>query len=186
MKLIVGLGNPDKKYAKTRHNVGYMIVDGLAEQEKTKFYYEQKFLGLVADYNINGNKAILLKPVTYMNLSGRSVIKVINYFKIPIEDVLIIYDDADVNLGSIKLRLTGGSGGHKGMEDIINNLHTKDIKRLRVGIGKDENMIDFVLSKFSKAERKIIEPVFDTSKEVISEFVKGIDFHLLMNEFNRS
>lgn len=186
MKLIVGLGNPDKKYAKTRHNVGYMIVDLLAEKEKTKFYYEQKFLGLVADYNVNGNKAILLKPVTYMNLSGRSVIKVINYFKIPIDDVLIIYDDVDVDLGSIKLRLTGGSGGHKGMEDIINSLQTKDIKRLRVGIGKDENMIDFVLSKFTKAEKKIIDPVFQTAKEVSNEFLKGVDFHLLMNEFNRT
>lgn len=185
MKLIVGLGNPDKKYLKTRHNIGYMAVDLFAEKENLTFKYDSKFLGLVAEYNKFGNKVFLLKPVTYMNLSGRSVIKIINYFKIPLEDVLVIYDDADVSLGAMKLRLAGGSGGHKGIEDIIKHLNTTNIKRARIGIGKDENMLDFVLSKFSRKEKKMINPVLIDVSDVIIRFIKGEDFLLLMNQFNR-
>lgn len=185
MKLIVGLGNPDKKYLKTRHNVGYMAVDLFADYEKINFKYDPKFLGLISEYYKNGNKAILLKPVTYMNLSGRSVIKVINYYKIPIEDVLIVYDDVDVDLGALRLRPTGSSGGHKGISDVINNLKTNDIKRVKVGIGKDENTIEHVLSKFSKKEFKILKPVLEEVTEVIDRFIKGEDFSLTMNQFNR-
>ncbi|HHV33846.1 MAG TPA: aminoacyl-tRNA hydrolase [Acholeplasma sp.] len=186
MKLIVGLGNPDSKYEKTRHNAGYMAVDLFAERENLTFKYDTKFLGEVAVYFKNNAQAIILKPYTYMNLSGRSVTKVSHYYKIPTENILIIYDDVDVDLGALKLRLTGSSGGHKGMEDVINHLMTRDVKRVRIGIGKDDKkMIDFVLSKFSRIERKKLEPVFDSTCEVMEEFIKGVDFELIMNKYNK-
>lgn len=184
MKLIVGLGNPDKKYLKTRHNVGFMAVDLFAKQENLNFKFDSKFSGFIAEYNNGNTKTIILKPTTYMNLSGNSVIKVINYYKIKPENVLVIYDDVDVDLGKLRLRLTGSSGGHKGMQDIINHLNTKEIKRVRVGIGKDEQMIDYVLSKFSKKEKKILDPVLDQVVEVISMFIRNEDFSLIMNRFN--
>lgn len=185
MKLIVGLGNPDKKYLKTRHNVGFMVVDLFANNENLQFKFDSKFSGFIAEYFKGTNKTIILKPTTYMNLSGNSVIKVINYYKIKPENVLVIYDDVDVGLGKLRLRFTGSSGGHKGMQDIINHLNSKDIKRVRVGIGKDEQMIDYVLSKFSKKERKILDPVFDEVLEVMQMFINGEDFSLIMNRFNR-
>lgn len=185
MKLIIGLGNPDKKYLKTRHNIGYMAVDLFAEKEDLTFKYDSKFLGLVARYDKSGNKALLLKPTTYMNLSGNSVIKILNYYKISLEDILVIYDDVDVPLGSLKLKLTGGSGGHKGIKDIISHLKTQNIKRARIGIGKDENMISFVLSKFSRKEKKIITPVLEDVSVMIDKFIKNEDFLLIMNQFNR-
>lgn len=185
MKLIVGLGNPGKQYEKTRHNVGYMAVNKFAENEKAKFKYEATFMGLIAEYRYGTIKALLLKPVTFMNLSGKSVEKIANYFKIDVEDILVIYDDVDIELGDIKLRYTGSSGGHKGMADIINHLDTKDIKRVRVGIGKDINMIDYVLEKFSKKEMKVINSILDDVCEVIGEFIKGEDFSRIMNHFNK-
>lgn len=185
MKLIVGLGNPDKKYLKTRHNVGFMAVDLFAEHENLNFKFESKFSGFVAEYLNDDNKTIILKPTTYMNLSGNSVIKVINYYKIKPENILVIYDDVDVDLGKLRLRYTGSSGGHKGMQDIINHLNTKEIKRVRVGIGKDEQMIDYVLSNFSKKEIKILKPVLDEVLDVMKMFINGEDFSLIMNRFNR-
>ncbi len=185
MKLIVGLGNPDRKYLKTRHNVGFMALDLYASDNKLKFKYDSKLSGFISEININGNKAILLKPTTYMNLSGNSVYKVINYFKINIDDVLVIYDDVNVDLGKLRLRLSGSSGGHKGIKDIINHLKTEDVKRARVGIGKDENMIDFVLSKFSKKEKQILNPVLDEVVKVVDLFIKGQSFEIIMNHFNK-
>lgn len=184
MKLIVGLGNPDKKYLKTRHNVGYMTVDLFALKENLQFKYNNNFLGNVATYQKDNYKAIFLKPTTYMNLSGNSVIKVINYYKIALEDVLIIYDDVDIDLGNIRLRYVGSSAGHKGMKDIISHLNTEQIKRIRVGIGKDIAMIDYVLGKFSKQEKKILDPVLEEVIRVIDLFIKGEDFSLIMNKFN--
>lgn len=185
MKLIVGLGNPDKKYLKTRHNVGFMALDLYASNNNLKFKYDVKLSGFISEVNINGFKAIMLKPTTYMNLSGNSVYKVINYYKIDINDVLVIYDDVDVDLGKLRLRLTGGSGGHKGIKDIISHLKTENIKRARVGIGKDENMIDFVLSKFSKKEKEILTPVLDEVVKVVDLFIKGESFEIIMNNFNK-
>lgn len=184
MKLIVGLGNPDEQYLKTRHNVGFMGLDLFAEDEDLKFKYDSKFLGLVAEYNKLGTKVILLKPITYMNLSGRSVIKVINYYKIALDDVLIIYDDVDIDLGDLKLRLGGSSGGHKGMANIIDILKTQDIKRVRVGIGKAEDTVKHVLSKFTRKERKILRPVLSDVSEVMKFFINGENFSLTMNRFN--
>lgn len=185
MKLIVGLGNPDRKYLKTRHNVGFMALDLYASNNNLNFKYESKLSGFITDITINGQKAILLKPTTYMNLSGNSVIKVINYYKINIDDVLVIYDDVDVDLGKLRLRLSGSSGGHKGIKDIINHLKTEKIKRARVGIGKDENMIDFVLSKFSKKEKAILNPVLDELTNVIDLFIQGESFELIMTNYNK-
>lgn len=180
MKLVVGLGNPDKKYLKTRHNVGFMALDLYAEHNKLKFKYESKFSGFVAEKN----KTIFLKPRTYMNLSGNSVIKVINYYKIEINNVLVIYDDVDIDLGDLRLRPTGSSGGQKGMKDIINHLKTNDIKRIRVGIGKDEQMIEYVLSKFSKKERKMLNPVLLEVEKIIDLFTQNESFEIIMNQFN--
>lgn len=185
MKLIVGLGNPDKKYLKTRHNVGFMALDLYASNNDLKFKYDSKLSGFIAEHNLKGKKALFLKPTTYMNLSGSSVIKVINYYKIDIEDILVIYDDVDVDLGKLRLRLSGSSGGHKGIKDIINHLKTENVKRARVGIGKDEDMIDFVLSKFSKKEKAILTPVLDDVVKVIDLFIKEESFEIIMSNFNK-
>ena len=132
MKLIVGLGNPGKKYDNTRHNVGYNLIDYYLKYLDINISWSKKFSGKVFETMINNEKIIFLKPETYMNLSGNSVIKVINYYNISIDDILIISDDLDINLGNYKLKYSGSSGGHNGLKDIEEKLGTKDYKRLKI------------------------------------------------------
>ncbi|MDD4006333.1 MAG: aminoacyl-tRNA hydrolase, partial [Bacilli bacterium] len=145
MKLIVGLGNPGKKYEKTRHNLGYRVIDSLADS--LGFSIDKvAFNGLYAKETIFGEPVILFKPTTYMNLSGTAVQEIKAYFNIAIDDVLIIYDDMALEPGRIRLRPSGSSGGHNGIQNIIEVLKTEDIKRLRIGIGEPEfNGMDYVL-----------------------------------------
>ncbi len=158
MWLYCGLGNPGKEYEKTRHNFGFLVLSALAEKHNLSFQYYTKLEGEIAFYK---NKALLLKPMTYMNLSGRAVKKTLIEYKIPYENLLVIYDDMDLPLGKIKLLPKGGSGGHKGMLSLINSLETKDFPRLKLGIGKPEkgNPKDYVLSPFTKEEWIVVEEV---------------------------
>ena len=146
MKLIVGLGNPGKKYEGTRHNMGFMAVDLLSDQAQIDVDKEV-FRGLMGRGKIFDQDVILFKPTTFMNLSGQAVQEVVHYFKIAIEDIVVVYDDMALEPGRIRLRLEGSSGGHKGMQNIIDCLSTEQIKRIRIGIGEpgDNNDIDFVL-----------------------------------------
>ncbi len=184
MKLICGLGNPGKKYAHTKHNVGFLLLDRYARENNFKID-TIKFKSLMAKVNIRGEQVIFLKPQTYMNLSGEAIRDVINYFKIDLEDVLIIYDDIDIEVGTIRIRKKGSAGTHNGMRNILYHLRSEDFPRMRIGISRDKKIdlkID-VLNNFSKEEALIINKVFDASVKAIDEFiVNGVDS--TMNKFN--
>ena len=184
MKLIIGLGNPTKKYEKTRHNMGFMVIDRFADKAQIDVDKEL-FKGLLGRGKVFNEDVLLFKPQTYMNLSGDAVVLIVNYFKIDIADILVIYDDMALNPGVIRLRENGSSGGQKGMEDIINKLHTKDIKRLRVGIGEPKyDAKDYVLGRPVDEEKELIDEALDRSVEAIKEYLKS-SFPKAMSLFNR-
>ena len=182
--LIVGLGNPGKQYELTHHNVGFIALDKIAEYYKTNFSYESKFQALVAEIRINNVKHFLVKPTTFMNLSGIAVSTMMNYYKIEPNDVLIIHDDMDFELGSIHIRKSGSGGGHNGMKSVVKEVGTKDVPRIRVGIGKSsKEMVDFVLSKFSKSEMSILSDTMIQMPSIAEDFFEsGIDY--IMNKYN--
>ena len=157
MKLIVGLGNPGREYEGTRHNCGFMVIDKLAEKLNVSVD-QNKFKGLYVKFKYHGEDVILLKPQTYMNLSGESVSTLMQFFKIEIEDLLVIYDDLDMPVGKLRLRKTGSAGGHNGIKNIIAHLNSQDFKRIRVGIDRHKYMkvVDYVLSRFTKEETDAI------------------------------
>ncbi len=149
MILIAGLGNPEKKYINTRHNIGFMVLDYYLPNEK----WLKKFNSLYCIKIINGKQVLFVKPQTYMNNSGWAIIKFVNYYNIKLEDILIIHDDLDLNIGVPRLKINSRSGGHNGIKSIIENLSSKNFSRLKIGIGpKNKDVIDFVLGKFSKEE----------------------------------
>ena len=185
MKLIVGLGNPGKQYKDTRHNVGFMFVDNIVNKLGLKFSLDKALKCEILQTNINGEKVIFIKPMTYMNLSGDSVYLVANYYKIAIEDILVIYDDLDLETGKIRIRPNGSSGGHKGIQSIINNLGTKDIKRVRIGIDKvsSDKTIDYVIGNFSKQDREIIDISIEKAIDILNDFLK-LPFEQVMSRYN--
>ena len=184
MKLIVGLGNFGKEYKNTRHNIGFMALDYYAKKNNLTLD-KKKFKGLYTETIINNEKVILLEPQTYMNLSGTCMRDFILYFHIDIKDVLVIYDDMDLDIGSLRLREKGSAGGHNGIKNIIENIKTSDFKRVRVGISKDKdrNVIDYVLGKFSEEEKKIIDEKIEKISNLIEDFIK-YDFNKLMSMYN--
>lgn len=186
MKLIVGLGNPGKQYENTRHNIGFMFVDSLASALNTSFKLNKSLKSEIAEGIINNEKVIIIKPQTYMNLSGEAVRSVQNYYKINIEDILVIYDDLALPTGKIRIRKNGSSGGHNGMNNIIELIKTQDIKRIRIGIDKPNiNQVDYVLGKFSVEEKIIIDNVTAKALDIIKSFITD-SFDDFMNKFNRS
>ena len=169
-QLIVGLGNPEPKYDQTRHNIGFAAVDALARAWQFSLTENRKFQGQFGEGLASGGiKIRLLKPLTYMNLSGQSVQGVTNWYKLPPESVLVIYDDMDLPLGKTRLRLSGSAGGHNGMKSIISHLNSQNFPRLRIGIGKPKSAVNndnadtvsHVLGKFSVTESKLINLVLD-------------------------
>lgn len=181
MKLIVGLGNPDKEYEKTRHNVGFMVLDSYLNNVS----WQEKFNGLYYKMNIAGEVVYFVKPLTYMNLSGLSVAQYVNYFNIEIEDILIIQDDLDLNFGDYKLKKNSSSGGHNGIKSIIKELGSDEFLRLKIGIRNDQkrDVIDFVLGKFSKEELDKFVEMNKIYTDIINSFIKnGIE--KTMNIYN--
>ena len=170
MKLIVGLGNYGKEYQNTRHNIGFMALDFYAKQNNLNFD-KRKFKGLYSETIINGEKVLLLKPQTYMNLSGECVRDFISYFHINTDDILVIYDDMDLDVGVLRLREKGSAGGHNGIKNIIQHIKSNEFKRVRVGISKDENRntIDYVLGKFRDEEKKNIDEKIEIISHIIEE-----------------
>ena len=157
MKLIVGLGNPGKEYENTRHNVGFMCVDTFLSAMKVDVDSgKEKFQGVYYKLNYKGEDFIVLKPHTYMNLSGNSVREVMQFFKISIDDVIVIHDDLDLPVGYMRIRENGSAGGHNGIKSIIQCLGSENFKRIRVGIDKGEDTIKHVLSKFRSEEKDLI------------------------------
>ena len=183
MKLIVGLGNPGKQYERTRHNCGFMAIDKYAKDNNLDF--KKKFNGLFAEHIVNNNKIILLKPQTYMNLSGICVSKFVKFYNINIEDIIVIYDDKDFELGSIKIKRDGSSAGHNGIKNIIDNLKTDKIQRIKIGISQNDiPLIDYVLKKLNKEEQEKINSILPTISNIIDDFsTKTIDE--LMEKYNR-
>ena len=184
MKLIVGLGNPGKKYEGTRHNMGFMAIDLLSDQAQIDVDKEV-FHGLMGRGKIYDEDVILFKPTTFMNLSGTAVQEVVHYFKIALEDTVIVYDDMALAPGVIRLRKEGSSGGHKGMQNIIDCLSTEQIKRIRIGIGEpgDNDNIDYVLSKPLKDEIPVIEEAIANAVRALKEMLKS-DCDRAMNKYN--
>ena len=184
MKLIVGLGNPGKEYESTRHNIGFMVVDALVRDLNITFSRE-KFKGNYVETTIYDEKVIILKPLKYINLSGEVIRDYINFYKINIEDILIIHDDLDLEVGSLRLKPSGTSAGHNGLKNIEVNLGTIDYKRLKIGISnnKEIDTKDYVLGKISKEESLIFEEMIKTSQKIIIDFIK-LDFNSLMNKYN--
>lgn len=183
MKLIVGLGNPGKKYEHTRHNMGFEVVDLFSELAQIDIDKES-FKGLVGRGKVFDEDIYILKPQTFMNLSGESVRDIVNYFKINIEDIIVVYDEMALPVGKIRLRPSGSSGGHKGMQNIIDNLGTQDIKRIRVGIGEPTyDTIDYVLSKPTKEERELIDQAIVDAANALKDILKS-NFDLAMTKYN--
>ena len=152
MYLIVGLGNPEPEYSMTRHNMGFDVINSLSERYNISVN-KKDFKSLYGVGTIEEKKVVLCKPQTYMNLSGEALIKIIKFYKIPIEKIIVVYDDVDTDIGKIKIRKKGSSGGHNGIKSIIENLNTEEFQRVRIGIGKPifkEMMIGYVINKISE------------------------------------
>lgn len=185
MYLIVGLGNPEEDYSNTRHNMGFDTINEISKRYNINIT-KRKFKGLYEICNIEGKKVILLKPQTFMNLSGESIKEIVEYYNISIENIIVIYDDMDIEKGSIKIRKKGGPGSHNGMKSIVENLGSKDFTRIRIGIGKPENEFDkinYVIGHVGKEEMEILKEGVKKAADAVIEILKS-DVDTAMNKFN--
>lgn len=185
MKLVVGLGNPGQEYSETRHNIGFMVIDALAGQWKVENWREE-CKAQVAKAFVEGRPTLLVKPLTYMNLSGEAVAMLLRWYKAEIKDLMVVFDDMDLPAGRARIRKCGGSGGHRGMESIIANLGTEDFTRIRVGIGRPKigwSVVDHVLSRFDREEQLSMKKVIDNVIPAIEACVCQ-DVDKAMNLYN--
>ena len=187
MFLIVGLGNPGKQYEHTRHNIGFDVMDALAEKYNISIS-EKKHKALCGKGVINGVKVVLAKPQTYMNLSGESVAELVNYYKMdPEEEMIVIYDDISLAPGNLRIRKKGSAGGHNGIKSIIAHLGTTVFPRIKVGVGekpKNYDLADYVLGHFSKQERELMEEGYEHASDAVEQIVQG-EIEAAMNVFNK-
>ena len=186
MKLIVGLGNPGKQYEHTRHNIGFEVIDALSSKFSLPLN-QSKFKGIYGIGVYNGEKVILLKPLTYMNLSGESIRAVIDYYQIDISDLLVIYDDLDLPVGKIRLRQKGSPGGHNGIKSTVAHLGTQEFNRVRIGIDRPQagmSVPDYVLGRFQPDEKAPMEEAVKKSAEACSAWLEK-PFLQVMNEYNQ-
>lgn len=185
MYLIVGLGNPENEYAHTRHNMGFDTINQIAKNNNIQIT-KNKFKGLCESTIIQNQKVILLKPQTYMNLSGESVKEVAEFYNLKPEEIIVIYDDIDIEKGHIKIRKKGGAGSHNGMKSVVEELQSTNFARIRVGIGQPEfksDMINYVIGKVSQEEQEILQQGVEKAAKAVEEILKnGID--IAMNKFN--
>ena len=184
--IVVGLGNPDRKYTLTRHNSGFLCVDMLSE--KLNFRVDKlKFKSLIADTTIGGHRCIVMKPQTYMNNSGEAVRECANFYKIKPENIIVIYDDISLDVGKLRIRRKGTDGGHNGIKSIIYHLNSDQFPRIKVGCGKkphpDYNLADWVLSEFKKDEQKALEPALENACKAI-ELLLDNQTEKAMNLYN--
>jgi PTH1 family peptidyl-tRNA hydrolase len=186
MHLIVGLGNPGAEYAKTRHNAGFLLLEKLAERWKAGWTNELKFAARVAKAERNGQKVLLAEPQTFMNLSGEAVGGLVKFYQLPLEKILIVVDDADLPLGEIRLRPGGGTGGHHGLESVTQHLGSKEFARLRIGIGRKNEVREItghVLGKFSADENALLEKVLERAADQMECWLAS-GLQKAMNQFN--
>ncbi len=187
MKVVVGLGNPGRKYAGTRHNVGFDVLNVLAERHAGE-RWRSRFEAETSEILLGTERVLLVAPQTYMNLSGRSVRSVVDFFKIPLADLLVISDDLNLDVGRLRLRPSGSAGGQKGLQNIIDRLGTTEFPRLRIGIGRPREGMDtvnYVLQTFAKSERPVVDQAIDRAEMAVESWVnEGIE--AAMTKFNRS
>lgn len=185
MYIIVGLGNPEPQYSRTRHNMGFDVINKLAEKNDIKLN-KTKFNAIYGTGSINGEKVILVKPQTFMNLSGDSVVQFVNFYKIPLQNLIIIYDDMDTDISKIRIRAKGGPGSHNGMKSIVYRLDTEDFARIRVGIGKPKTEFDranYVIGHIPDEEYVELQEGEELAVEAVEYWLtKGIDN--AMNKYN--
>lgn len=183
MFLIVGLGNPGLQYENTRHNIGFKVIDNIAKEYNIEIN-RQKFKGVYGEGFINGEKVILLKPSTYMNLSGESIREVVDFYKLTCEDIVVIYDDISLDVGRLRIREKGSAGGHNGIKSIIAHLGTDVFPRIKVGVGQPNvDLVNYVLGKFTDKEMEVLSESIDASTKAVSEIIKD-DVKSAMNKFN--
>lgn len=185
MKWIVGLGNPGASYHKTRHNVGFMAVDELAKRWNIAVT-QNKCKALIGEGQVNGVKVALIKPMTYMNLSGEAVRAFMDYYKVSLEDLIVVYDDLDTEIGKIRLRYQGSAGGHNGIKSIIQHTGTQTFNRVRMGVSRPPqgfNIADYVLNNFPKAEAENLQMMIDRTCDALEAAVKQ-PFETTMAKFN--
>lgn len=186
MFLVVGLGNPDIKYLKTMHNMGFMAIDMLAYKLNVEFN-KKAFKGIVAETYVGGEKVVLLKPLTYMNLSGDSVREAVDFYKIPMEKLIVLYDDLDLPIGSLRVRPKGSSGTHNGMRDIVKKVNSENFARIRIGTKPKNNdipIIDYVLSNMKKEDEPTFKTVLTKSCDATLEMLHGKTVEEVMCKFN--
>lgn len=182
MKLIVGLGNPGLKYVKTRHNAGFIVLDHFFNSNN--IVTREKNGALYAEERIEGEKVIFIKPLSFMNLSGEVIKTYIDFYKIDVSNLLVIYDDISYEIGRFKLKPKGSSGGHNGLKNIIKLLKTDEFKRLKIGIShNDIDLMSYVLGKFSKDQFKKLSDILDITDNIINDFIV-YDFDYVMNKYN--
>lgn len=184
--LVVGLGNPDRKYENTRHNTGWLALDYIAEKLDCKVN-KIKYKSLIGTCEINGAKVMLMKPTTYMNNSGQAVVEAMNFYKIPAENVIVIFDDISLDVGKMRIRSKGSDGGQRGMRSIINLSGSQAFPRIKIGIGAKPNpdwdLADWVLSKFTDKEMKDLEKMFENAHKAVELIIDG-KMDRAMNLFN--
>jgi PTH1 family peptidyl-tRNA hydrolase len=183
MKVVVGLGNPGSRYAGTRHNVGYAVMDALAESPRAG-RFQSRFQAQVAELVEEPEKVLLVKPETFMNLSGQCVRQALDFYQVPLSDLLVVCDDINLPLGKLRLRARGTHGGHNGLRDIQNHLGTTEYARLRIGVGSpDEEAVDHVLGRFRPAERAVIDEAVLLAAQAVGVWIHdGIE--TCMNQYN--
>jgi len=181
--LIAGLGNPGKEYDFTPHNLGFMVCDSLSYFFNFNFVFEKKFLGFFTFFYIGEQEVGILKPATYMNLSGNSVVRVVNYYGIDIEKLIVVHDDIDLPLGRMKIKKGSSSGGHRGVESIINALSSKDFIRVRMGVGKESDPVSYVLKKFDKEKAPLVRKIVEFGRDAVVSIIKD-GLERAMNKFN--
>lgn len=184
MKLVVGLGNPGRRYETTRHNIGFMVADLLAEKLGADFK-KQEHQALMAEGRLAGEKILILKPQTFMNLSGESVLAVLNFYKLSIADLLVVYDDLDMETGRLRLRANGSPGGHKGMSSIIQLTGSNQISRIKIGIGRPGRIpvSDYVLMPFPDDDWQLVQPAILTAVDAVLFWAEA-GIQGAMNKFN--
>lgn len=186
MKCIIGLGNPGNKYEGTRHNIGFDIIDYIAKGTNVTLD-SNKFKAQFGKGTYQGEQFLLVKPQTFMNLSGEAIRPIIDYYKIDLSDCIVLYDDLDIDVGTIRLRQTGSAGGHNGIKSTIQHLGTKEFQRIRIGVGRPQNnipIVKYVLQRFSEDEQPTMNKVIQHSSDACLSFIEGMKFSDVMSRYN--
>ena len=186
MKLIIGLGNPGSQYEGTRHNIGFDVVDNLAKRYGVKLS-DQKFRADYTVLTVATEKVLLVKPFTFMNLSGEALLPLMSYYNVALEDVIVVYDDLDLAPGKLRLRENGSAGGHNGVKSIIAMMGTQTFKRVKIGIGRPQfgaKVVNHVLERFDKEDRAAVDIAIEETSDLLEKWIDGTSFSALMNQYN--